>query len=200
MAGKVILLNGAPRAGKSTVAASIRDSFPGEWLVFGVDAFIEELPVELRPGIGLRPYVPGDEDVAARLGPLVSSLYDQFHERLLALSSSQNVVGDVGYHDGYAHPLESARRILAGREVLFVGVRCPIEEIMDRRNANPHGYATGPRSDPPEPVRRWQEAVHRGRVYDVEVDTSRLTPRECADTIWEALGRPSRLIREGSEN
>ena len=45
-------------------------------------------------------------------------------------------------------------------------------------------YVTGSASDPvPSPVRRWQHEVHRPGIYDLEVDTSRLTPQQCAEAI-----------------
>ncbi len=37
------------------------------------------------------------------------------------------------------------------------------------------------------PVRRWQEEVHKPGIYDLEVDTSVLTPRECAEAIRQQL-------------
>ena len=70
--------------------------------------------------------------------------------------------------------------------MLFVGVRCPIDVIMARRNADPQGYAAG--DGVPDPVRRWQEAVHLPGIYDLEVDTSRLSPGACAEAIENALG------------
>ncbi|WP_246680562.1 hypothetical protein [Mesorhizobium sp. B2-4-13] len=43
---------------------------------------------------------------------------------------------DVGHHNSYAHPtntlIDCARR-LSGLPVLFVGIRCALEIIMERR-------------------------------------------------------------------
>lgn len=33
--GKIILLNGAPRSGKSSIAAVIQNTFPGIWINLG---------------------------------------------------------------------------------------------------------------------------------------------------------------------
>jgi chloramphenicol 3-O phosphotransferase len=47
-------------------------------------------------------------------------------------------------------------------------------------------------------VRRWQEAVHTPGMYDVAVDTSSLSPAECASTIRQRLEKgpaPSALQR-----
>jgi chloramphenicol 3-O phosphotransferase len=106
-----------------------------------------------------------------------------------------NVVVDVGHHDAYAVPrnilADSARR-LAGLPVLFVGVRCPIEVIMERRHVPQPGreqqYLVGTPDDPiPAPVQRWQDEVHIPGIYDLEVDTSLLTPEQCAAAIRKRL-------------
>jgi chloramphenicol 3-O phosphotransferase len=36
-------------------------------------------------------------------------------------------------------------------------------------------------------VRLWQEEVHKPGIYDLEVDTSVLSPQECAEAIRERL-------------
>jgi chloramphenicol 3-O phosphotransferase len=94
-----------------------------------------------------------------------------------------NVVVDVGHHN--AEILVECARRLNGLPVLFVGVRCPIEVVMERRQASPASpYAMGsPKNPIPAPVRRWQHDVHVPGVYDLEVDTSLLNPEQCADAI-----------------
>jgi chloramphenicol 3-O phosphotransferase len=68
-------------------------------------------------------------------------------------------------------------------------VTCPLDVIMARRNADRSGrYEAG--ETVPAPVRRWQEAVHAGKRYDLEIDTSRIAPAETAALILAALGAP----------
>lgn len=190
--GQIIILNGAPRSGKSSIARAIQESFAGVWMNLGVDAFVREVtPPRYQPGIGLR---PGGERPDLEL--LVPVLYAALYESIAAHSRlSLNVVVDAGHHDGYRRPLgvlaDCARR-LAELPVLFVGVRCPVEVIMARRNAGQPGreggYLTGTAADPiPAPVRRWQESVHHPGVYDLEVDTSVLSPEDCAAAIARRL-------------
>jgi chloramphenicol 3-O phosphotransferase len=96
-------------------------------------------------------------------------------------------VVDVGHHD--AAILADCARRLGGLPVLFVGVRCPIEAIMRRRaESEGGGYVVGTAEDAvPAPVRLWQERVHGGWAYDLEVDTSLLDPGECAAAIRRRL-------------
>ena len=70
--------------------------------------------------------------------------------------------------------------------VLRVGVHCPIEVIMARRNADTSGRYLGGDAVP-APVQRWQDTVHAGQRYDLELDTSALMPEQCAGRIAEAL-------------
>ena len=53
--GKVVVLNGTPRSGKSSIASSVQDTFDGVWINLGVDSFMKMTPQRYQPGIGLRP-------------------------------------------------------------------------------------------------------------------------------------------------
>lgn len=153
---------------------------------FGVDAMMAITPERFRPGIGLR---PGGE--RPDLEPAVAGLYIGLFEAIAGFSrNGVNVVSDLGIHDFYSRPLgvwAAMERRLAGLPLLRVGVTCPIETIMARRNADPQGgfYAAG--EGVPEPVRRWQEAVHAGKTYDLTVDTGAMSPQECAAIIQARL-------------
>lgn len=59
---------------------------------------------------------------------------------------------------------------------------------MERRRANPQRYVAG--DSVPEPVQRWQDAVHVPGIYDLELDTSQPTPEAAAERIGKRLGEP----------
>jgi chloramphenicol 3-O phosphotransferase len=126
---------------------------------------------------------------------LYAALYDSVaaHSRL-----TLNVAVDVGHHD--AAILADAAHRLDGLPVLFVGIRCPIDVIMERRQASEAGrYAVSAENDPiPEPVLRWQHEVHGGWAYDLELETSQLSPTACASAISERLrgGVPAQAVAE----
>lgn len=186
--GQIVILNGAPRAGKSSIAAAIQETFDGVWMNLGVDRFMAMTPPRYLPGIGLR---PGGE--RPDLEPLVARLYAAMYDSIAAHSRlGLNVVTDVGHHDAYSTPLgilvDCARR-LRGLPVLFVGVRCPLEAVLERRRATGYAAGVGEAGAPPAPVLRWQEAVHQPGIYDMEVDTSVLSPEECAEAIRARLER-----------
>lgn len=187
MTGKIVLLNGAPRSGKSSIARAMQETLDGTWITFGIDAAMAMQPAAIHPGIGLR---PGGE--RPDLEPMVQQLYGALFDSIAAYArSGMNVVSDVGIHDAYSRPLgilTDAVRRLDGLPVLLVGVTAPIETIMARRNADPRGgyYAAG--TDVPAPVRLWQDAPHAHGDYDLMVNTSETTPEEVAERI-AALAR-----------
>jgi chloramphenicol 3-O phosphotransferase len=190
--GQVVILNGAPRSGKSTIASTIQETFAGTWVNLGVDAARAMTPQALQPGIGLRPG-EADHPAAGSVPILYAALWESVaaHARL-----GLNVVVDVGLYD-VAVAADAARR-LDGIPVLFVGVRCDIETIVRRRRSAP-GYVSAPGAEPvPEQVLRWQHEVHVHWTYDLDVDTSAHTPDQCADEIRRRLdeGRsPDALAR-----
>jgi chloramphenicol 3-O phosphotransferase len=184
MSGRIVILNGVPRSGKSSIAKALQ--VRALWLNLGVDVWMAATPERLQPGIGLR---PGGE--RPELEPVVQQLYAGLFEAIAAAArAGLDVVSDLGLHDGYSRPLgivDDMRRRLSGLPVLLVGVHCPIEVIMARRNADPQDgrYVGG--EGVPAPVARWQEAVHRGMAYDLEVDTAVMSPEVCAEAIEAVL-------------
>ncbi len=184
--GQIIILNGAPRSGKSSIVAVIQDTFDGLWMNLGVDQFMQMTPARYQPGIGLR---PGGE--RQDLEPLVPLLYRAMYESIAAHSRlGLNVVVDVGHHDAYAIPrgiLPDCARRLKGFPVLFVGVHCPIEIIMERRRTTGWNAGSAAEEPVPRPVRLWQREVHIPGIYDLEVDTSVLSPSACAAVIRQHL-------------
>jgi chloramphenicol 3-O phosphotransferase len=205
--GRIVILNGVPRAGKSSIVAAVQERFDGVWMNVGLDRFKDMTPERYQPGIGLR---PGGE--APHLEPLIVTLYAGLYESIATHSRlGVNVVTDVDHHDGYSRPLgilPACARILSGLPAWLIGVRCPIEVVMQRRQAT-WGRSYEPDGSIPVPILRFQEQVHVPGIYDLEVDTSAMSPAECAEAIRErmetpptALGRlaamqPSPLAGEG---
>lgn len=189
MSSRIVILNGAPRSGKSSIAKAMQAHLPGHWINLGVDAQNASLPQALMPGIGLR---PGGE--MPELEPHVVRLYLALYDAIAAHAKQGfDVVADLGHHDFYSRPLgilPACAKRLAGLDVLFVGVHCPIDEIMRRRNANPQGgfYAAG--DTVPPPVQRWQDAVHMPGIYDLVVDTGTMSADDCVAAIEALLADP----------
>lgn len=183
--GQIVILNGTPRSGKSSIAAVIQNTFEGVWMNLGVDRYKQMIPERYQPGIGLR---PGGE--RPDLEPQIMLMYKAMYKSIAVHSRlGINVVVDVGHHDAYSVPraiLPHCARILKGLPVMFVGVRCPIEVVMKRRIDTWHvGYSED--GSVPGPVKLWQQSVHVPGIYDLEVDTSVLNAEACANLISQQL-------------
>jgi chloramphenicol 3-O phosphotransferase len=195
---RVVILNGVPRSGKTSIASALQERGPGVWVNLGVDASTSALPERFRPGIGLR---PGGE--RPDLEDLVVTLYAALWDSVAAHARpGLNVVVDVGIHDAYAASRritsEAARR-LEGLPVLVVGVRCPVEVIWERRRATWGQDLREADDDAVAAVERWQSAVHGTLAYDLEVDTSSLSPAQCADAIVARLSGPPGTCLAGAD-
>ena len=184
--GRIVVLNGAPRSGKTSVCVALQERAPGVWINLGVDWSRRSLPERYQPGIGLR---PGGE--RPDLEDLVVTLYEALYESVAAHARlGLDVVVDVGHHDDYSQHrniLGRCAHVVEGLPVLFVGVHCPLDEIWRRREAT---WGQSRESADVELVRaaeRWQNAVHAGVTYDMEVDTSLLSPQRCAELVTERL-------------
>lgn len=193
--GKIIVLNGTPRSGKSSIAGSIQSAFDGVWMNLGVDNYMRMTPPQIQPGIGLR---PGGE--RPDLEPVVVALYAALYEAIAAHSrAGLNVVVDVGHHDDYSQPrgilAQCARRVV-NLPAWFVGVYCSLETIMARRQAT--GWSVPEDGSVPPPVVRWQTAVHSHGHYDLTVDTDRHSAETCAEIIRNHVesGNPPRAFAE----
>jgi len=171
--GRVVVLNGPSSSGKSTLSRALQAlllEMKGEhWWHAQMDNLTAMLPV--RPG------ADGPTTDPADVGKFLAGWYGCI--RALALAGN-SVIADAGFlqMDWLLAQIEA----LDGIEALYVGVRCPLDEVERRevaRGDRKIGYA-----------RAQYDRVHRHGPYDVEVDTSVLGPEAIAELIKEALAAP----------
>jgi chloramphenicol 3-O phosphotransferase len=186
MAGRIILVNGTSSSGKTTVVRSLQAALPDPWLEIGIDRFVFALPkryLDQPLWSEVFRYVrrDGATDGPFRIetGPLGERLVRGMHRTVAALAASDL---DVIVDHVLLEPdwLADCRRLWAGFDVLFVGVRCPLAVIVVRertRRDRTIGQAAAQ-----------FDVVHRAGGYDVEVDTSELTPEAAAERVLAALG------------
>jgi chloramphenicol 3-O-phosphotransferase len=172
--GTVIFLNGASSSGKTTIARALLGMLDEVYLTLAVDDFVTTL---LRPYLAPQEgFVPPDglEEAVNAYLPAMAAAY---HHAVATLAGrGANVIID--------HVLQSPAwlyecvTLLAGAPVLFVGVRCPLDEL-ERREAE--------RDREPGTARYQYERVHAHGLYDVEVDTAADDVQACAARIVAAL-------------
>lgn len=172
MATQVIVLNGGSSSGKSGIARCLQAVLPRPWLTLGVDTLIAAMP-------GRGADFDVDEDGQVIIGPEFRALELAWIAGIAAMArAGAPIIVDEVFLGG-ARSQERWRDALAGLEVLWVGVRCASEVAAGREIA---------RGDRISGMAAQQaELVHRGVVYDLEVDTTRTESLACAKAIADRL-------------
>ncbi|WFP77781.1 AAA family ATPase [Mesorhizobium sp. WSM4906] len=177
MTAKIILLNGAGSAGKTSIAKALQTMTVEPFLHVQMDAFLEMLPEALQetmPGFAYETiWQNGKPSIAIATGPVGRRAMQGMRHAIAAMARQGNnlIVDDVMVGDEMAE----YRALLRDFEVFGVGVFAPPDVLEARESA---------RGDRLPGLSRWQyERVHKGISYDLEIDSSVLSPFECAERI-----------------
>jgi chloramphenicol 3-O phosphotransferase len=181
----VVFLNGASSSGKSTLASALQGLLDYPFVRLDIDDFLETFP-ERYQGLGDRAQEgifqagsPGEPDV--RLGRFGGRFVAGFHHALAAFALQGNKLIVVHLLLYKSWLLECAE-LLQDCRILFVGVGCEPGELERRelqRGNRTQGFAL-----------RHQELVHSFTAYDLFVDTTRRSPRECAEMVRDKMLEP----------
>ena len=200
--GTIIVLNGPSSAGKTSIAQAFQESARLPFLCFGIDTLLAVLPARMKrseDGFHDEP-IPGStpSEIMWTSGEAGDLAISGMHAAIAALSrAGQNVIVDhVLAHDRWLRDFVCQFRYLP---VLYVGVRCPISVIMERRlqrgdrDVSHRGRAF---------ARWWERATHSIGIYDLEIDTSELCPDQCAEIIRGYIdsGEPGKAVQRLAEH
>ena len=187
--GNIIFLNGTSSSGKTVIAKALQGTMDGYYIHTGIDHFLERVPEKLHvlsdgknpsASEGFLWVVPeGDNRVSEiRIGPAAFKLLTGMYRAVAALATTGNdvIIDDVVFD---SRVLREAVDTLYSFNVLFVGVRCPLQVAEQREQER------GDRNQ--GLVRAHYDLVHSHGIYDLEVDTSTLTPVEAANQIKNRL-------------
>ncbi|MER5733832.1 chloramphenicol phosphotransferase CPT [Streptomyces sp. NPDC002138] len=173
---QVIVLNGGSSSGKSGISRCLQAVLPGAWLALGVDTLVDAMPASLREGDTGIGFAPDGEVV---VGPEFRALEAAWIAGVAAMArAGARVVVDEVFLGG-PDSQERWRAALEGLRVLWVGVRCEAGVAAGREVARGDRIGGMAASQ--------AESVHRGVVYDLEVDTSRAEAMTCARIIAERV-------------
>ncbi|MFB6903462.1 chloramphenicol phosphotransferase CPT [Streptomyces bacillaris] len=168
----MIVLNGGSSSGKSGIVRCLQALLPDPWLALGTDTMVEAMPAALQAaetGIVFGP------DGSVSIGSEFRELEDAWTEGVAAMArAGARIIVDEVFLSGAAGQRRWSEQ-LGGLGVLWVGVRCAGEVAAGRE------IARGDRTVGMAAAQA--ESVHRGVVYDLEVDTTRTESLECARTI-----------------
>ena len=190
----MIVLNGTSSSGKSTLMRALQARLDGAWLGVGIDTVVFALPkryLDQPLWSEVFRYVdpePGAEaPFRIETGDLGQQLVGGLHRTIASLADAglSVIVDHVLLDPAWVGDLAGR---LAGHEVLFVGVRCPREVVVERERAR--------RDRTIGQAAAQVDVVHRAGGYDLEVDTSVLSPEAAAEVIARVVeaGLPPRAF------
>lgn len=162
----IIFLNGTSSSGKTTLAESLQCQLEAVFLHVPLDAF----------GIMFPKSKLGDPELCAAAAPKLS---EGFYRSIAALVECGNrVIVDTVAH---ARDARVFQPLFESFRVIYVAVKCPVEEL-ERRELARGDRAVGL-------ARRQLSDVHRLLRYDIEVDTHEQSAEECAALIRQFIAR-----------
>jgi chloramphenicol 3-O phosphotransferase len=176
--GKIIILNGASSSGKTSIANHLKELLKEPTVYVSIDDFI---------GMFQEKYVRFFSDRRGEVeNALIAEASTSIGDKIVSLMHS-SVAGFslVGYTVIVDHVITSEIHLmevikeLKDYPVIFIGVQCPLDELERREKA---------RGDRAVGLARDQyETVHKGKVYDFEIDTFNNRPIECAQMIKDFM-------------
>ena len=179
---KIILLNGTSSSGKTSIVKALQTALDEPYLDAGLDRFIWMLPKRYLE----RPLWDDVLGQSSQAGVMGHQLISGMHRAILALSKSgNNVIADhVLVEPGW---LEECINLFGELQAYLIGVRCPLE-VLEQREESRRDRTLGQ-------AKLQYEVVHAHTMYDLEVDTSISSPKECAQQIIERLHDPPKALR-----
>ncbi len=176
--GKIILVNGASSSGKSTLCRALQAELDLPFWHYSIDHF---------RNTGVLPMERIDRGDFA-WADLRDAFFEGFHRCLPALAAAGNnlVVEHIVETRAWMSRLV---RLLAAFDVFYVGVQCPLADLLAREQLR------GDRR--PGEARLDHATVHTFGVYDLEVDSTRPLEVNVDGVLaaWRSRARPSAFER-----
>ncbi len=181
--GNIILINGTSSSGKTSIVHALQDNLPEPYLEAGIDKFIFMMPERYLE----RPLWDDILGLADKAGAAGHSLVRGMHRaiRALALAGTNVIVDHVLVEEAWARDCVDC---FADLPAYLIGIQCPLE-VLEERERSRRNRTLG-QAKVQYPV------IHRYCCYDLEVDTSHLSPVECAQQIQGRLAMPPQAIKK----
>ena len=179
---KIIFLNGCGSSGKTSLAKALQQESKDLWLTFGVDTFIEMMPVGKQEAY--LKFIPGQNERGPTMqvdsqpeGSKLFSVIPKLAE-MLALQGHNLIIDEVLLEES---ALEAYVQTLKEQTVYYIGVFCDLQ-VMQEREILRRDRWLGLSNDQ-------LERVHQGKLesYDFKVNTTTLSPFEAARLILKFI-------------
>ncbi|NGX63131.1 MAG: Chloramphenicol 3-O phosphotransferase [Candidatus Anoxychlamydiales bacterium] len=177
----IIFLNGVGSVGKTSIAKALQNILDKPFLHIGIDHFIEMLPCKYLPkgdksnqGIEFnQKQTKKGPIVHIEIGEIGKKLFQEMRNIMLLLANSgfDLIIDEVIIGDEF----ETYKKMFKNHRFITVGIFAPLEIIEKREKS---------RTDRTLGLAKGQfDIVHKDKKYDLEIDTSKLSPNECANLI-----------------
>jgi chloramphenicol 3-O phosphotransferase len=169
---QVIVLNGGSSSGKSGITRCLQAVLPDPWLAFGTDNLVQAMPMSMQASAA---GIEFGQDGEVIVGPQFRTLEATWIAGIAAMANAgARIIIDEVFVGGPASQ-QRWKDALGPLQVLWVGVRCDVTVAAARELARGDRIAGMAASQ--------AELVHRGVVYDLQVDTTHTEALECARAI-----------------
>ncbi|MCZ6644128.1 MAG: chloramphenicol phosphotransferase [Gammaproteobacteria bacterium] len=199
-AGRIIFLNGSSSAGKTTLAIMLQQLLEKPYQHIALDQFRYSMPGKFR-GLNSPPGTPGDLGLNVvpvdRDGERVTEIRFGAHgEQILrgmrraiaafAREGNNVIIDDILFKKEYLLDYAAA---LDGLEAWLIGVRCSLA-VVNKRETKRIGRFPGTATS------HYHDVHAHDAGYDLEIDTTSSSPRECAEVIIERLDSPPIVLQQ----
>lgn len=191
MAANIIILNGPSGAGKSSLQKEIQKMMKTPYIRLGIDQLFDAVvPDEINLGEAPKYFdqksirwvefttKEGFPSIPLFIGSEGQKVIKGMIGAIKAYADAgNNIVVDYIQYDTSWTPL--LKRALKKHHVFWIGVKIPLsvlEEREKKRGTSPVGHA-----------RSHYDVVHKNMIYDLEIDTSKMSPQECALKVKELV-------------
>ena len=192
-AGKIILLNGSSSSGKTTLALALQQAIRAPYQHIALDQFRDGMSGRYR-GLNSPPDTPGEQGLnivpvtmgaqrvtEIRFGQIGQNMLRAMRRaiRTFVLEGQNVIIDDLMFEKDF---LVDYINVLVDMKVLFVGVKCSLDIVNERESKRAGRF--------PGTATSHFERVHQHAIYDLEVDTRKASPAECAQKIIGVMNKP----------
>jgi len=184
----IIFLNGPSSSGKTSIAKCIQEKYRKPLIHIGIFVFMDLIHSNFKGvkdkktslGFYFTPKtINGNKVYSFNVGPYGEKIIKLAFKCMKLLSKGEIglVVEEViSTEKGFANYLS----IFKNQKVYFVGVKCPLKVIEEREKKRGNRICGQSRAV-------FSRVHPKKREYDIEIDTSKFSPEQCADMILDYI-------------
>ncbi|HBR70870.1 TPA: hypothetical protein DIC20_02380 [Candidatus Dependentiae bacterium] len=185
--GLIIVLYGAPAAGKTTIARALQELSEEPLYLLGLDAWAENImPSKFYFGReqekGFSCYSVDDE-LRVKFGPIAQQSMKAFHQMVgeLALRGHSVVLDHIFLDEEW---LKDCEKYWKGLSVIWVHLDVPLDELI-RREAQRKKIGENAQAHLQYCVR----CLHKNMPQSLKINTAQISPEESAKLIYRQINK-----------